>query len=45
MEALGIDYTCLGFLIGLYHLSGFVLAFPGGLLGKRFGDKPVVMTG
>jgi predicted MFS family arabinose efflux permease len=44
IEDLGIDYTRLGFLIGLYHLPGFVLAFPGGLLGKRFGDKPVVMT-
>jgi len=45
MADLGIDYTRLGFLIGLHHLPGFVLAFPGGLLGKRFGDKPVVMAG
>jgi predicted MFS family arabinose efflux permease len=42
MADLGIDYTSLGFLIGLFHLPGFFLAFPGGLLGKRFGDKPVV---
>ena len=42
---LGIDYTRLGVLIGLYHLPGVVLAFPGGLLGKRFGDKRVVMSG
>ena len=45
MADLGIDYTRLGFLIGVHHLPGFALAFPGGLLGKRFGDKPVVMAG
>lgn len=44
MADLGIDYTRLGFLIGLFHLPGFFLAFPGGLLGKRYGDKPVVMA-
>ncbi len=44
MAELGIDYTRLGFLIGLFHLPGFFLAFPGGLLGKRFGDKPVVIS-
>jgi predicted MFS family arabinose efflux permease len=44
MADLGIDYTSLGFLIGLFHLPGFFLAFPGGLLGKRYGDKPVVMA-
>lgn len=44
IEDLGIDYTRLGLLIGLYQLPGFVLALPGGLLGRRFGDKLVVMT-
>jgi predicted MFS family arabinose efflux permease len=44
MADLGIDYTRLGFLIGLFHLPGVFLAFPGGLLGKRFGDKPVVIS-
>ena len=34
---LAIDYTRLGVLIGLYNLPGVFLAFPGGLLGKRFG--------
>lgn len=42
---LDLDYTKLGILIGLYHLPGVVLAFPGGLLGKRFGDKRIVMCG
>lgn len=41
---LQIDYTRLGVLIGLYNLPGVSLAFPGGLLGKRFGDKRVVMS-
>ena len=45
IENIDIDYTGIGFLIGLYQLPGFVLAIPGGLLGKRFGDKLVVMTG
>ncbi len=45
IEDLDIDYTRLGILIGLYHLPGVVLAFPGGLLGKRFGDKRVAMSG
>jgi len=31
IEDLGIDYTRLGLLIGLYQLPGFVLALPGGL--------------
>jgi predicted MFS family arabinose efflux permease len=44
IDVLDIDYTRLGMLIGLYQLPGIVLAFPGGLLGKRFGDKRVVIT-
>jgi predicted MFS family arabinose efflux permease len=45
VEDLAIDYARLGTLIGLYHLPGIALAFPGGLLGKRFGDKRVVAAG
>jgi len=44
MGDLNIDYTRLGALIGLYQLPGIALAFPGGLLGRRFGDKRVVLT-
>ena len=36
---LGINYTQLGTLIGLYQLPGVILAFPGGLLARRFEDK------
>ncbi len=43
VKDLSIDYARLGVLIGLYQLPGIVLAFPGSLLGKRLGDKRVVM--
>jgi MFS family permease len=42
---LGIDYAKLGLLIGLYLLPGVVIAYPGGLLGRYFGDKRTVMVG
>jgi MFS family permease len=42
---LGIDYASVGFLIGLYLLPGVFLALPGGFIGKRFGDKRVVIVG
>ncbi len=45
VEDLGIDYTSVGLLIGLYMAPGVVLAFPAGLLGRRFGDKRVVVIG
>ena len=44
IKDLEIDYTQFGVLIGLYQLPGIFLAFPGGLLGKRFGDKRVVVS-
>src|SRR5262249_16036979 len=40
-----LDYRQIGTLVGLFMLPGLVLALPGGLLGKRFGDKPVVLMG
>ena len=42
---LGIDYTQLGLLIGFYLLPGIVIAYPSGLLGRRFGDKQGAMLG
>jgi predicted MFS family arabinose efflux permease len=42
---LGINYAQLGLLIGLYLLPGIVIAYPGGLLGERFGDKRIAMFG
>jgi MFS family permease len=40
-----ISYTQLGTLIGAYLLPGALIAIPGGWLGKRFGDKRVVLGG
>jgi MFS family permease len=41
----GIDYTQLGLLIGLYLLPGTVIAYPGGVLGRYFGDKRIALSG
>ncbi len=41
----GLDFTQLGLLIGLYLLPGTVIAYPGGLLGRRLGDKRVAVLG
>ncbi len=40
-----IDYASVGTLIGLYLLPGIVVALPGGYLGRRFGEKRMVLTG
>ncbi|WP_188311976.1 MFS transporter [Salinarimonas soli] len=44
-DRLGIGFAEIGTLIGLYTLPGVLLAFPGGLLVRRFGDKPLCCTG
>lgn len=45
MADLGINFAQLGVLLGLYTLPAVALSVPAGLLGKRFGDKRVVMAG
>jgi MFS family permease len=45
VSELGINFTQLGLLIGLFMFPGTVLALPGGLLGARFGEKSVVASG
>jgi predicted MFS family arabinose efflux permease len=45
VEHLALDFALLGALIGAWMLPGVALAIPGGLLGQRFGDKPVVIAG
>ena len=40
---LGLSYAQLGLLIGLYLLPGMVIALPGGMLGQRFGNRPVAL--
>ncbi len=45
VEEFSIDYAAVGTLIGLYLLPGIVLALPGGWLGRRFGEKRMVLAG
>ena len=45
MRDFNTDIADIGLLIGLYLSPGIVLAFPGGAIGKRFGDKPAVLFG
>ncbi|HXZ22911.1 MAG TPA: MFS transporter [Pseudolabrys sp.] len=45
VDALAIEYAAVGTLIGLYLLPGVFIAFPGGMLGERFGTKRVVVAG
>ena len=42
---LGLDQAQAGALIGLYWAPGVLVALPGGWLGSRFGDKPMVLAG
>jgi MFS family permease len=41
---LGLTYTQLGTLIGLYMLPGAFVALPGGVIGHRFGQRRVVVV-
>jgi len=41
----GVNYVEIGSLVGLYMLPGLVVAVPGGFLGRRFGDKRIVLLG
>lgn len=44
-EAFAVGIADIGVLIGLYFSPGMFLASPGGALGRRFGDKQVVLAG
>ena len=41
----GLGYTGLGTLVGAYMLPGIFVALPGGMLGRRLGDRAVVGAG
>jgi predicted MFS family arabinose efflux permease len=43
VDDLGIDYSQVGTLVGLFMLPGIVLALPAGFLGKVYGDKRVTL--
>ncbi|MBT3809918.1 MAG: MFS transporter [Rhodospirillaceae bacterium] len=45
VEDLGIDFTAIGTLIGLFSLLGVVTALPAGFLGQRFGERRVCIFG
>ncbi|WP_316185601.1 MFS transporter [Bradyrhizobium sp. SZCCHNRI1003] len=40
-----LRYVDIGTLVGLYLLPGALVAIPSGLLGRRFGDKHIVLCG
>jgi len=44
VEELQLTWVQLGSLIGLYMLPGAVFALPGGVLGRRFGDRRMVVV-
>ncbi len=41
----GLDYAALGSLVGVYMAPGILVALPGGLLGRQYGERPVVGAG
>ena len=41
---LGLSYTQLGTLIGIYMLPGAFIALPGGVIGQRLGERRVVIA-
>jgi predicted MFS family arabinose efflux permease len=45
MQDLAIDYSQIGMLLGAYLLPGVVVAFPAGLLGRRFRDRTLGLAG
>jgi MFS family permease len=45
LERFGLGYASLGGLIGLYMAPGILVALPGGLLGRRYGEGAVVGGG
>jgi len=45
MKEYGVGLGDIGFLISLYLAPGIVIALPGGEIGRRFGDKRVVLFG
>jgi predicted MFS family arabinose efflux permease len=45
IDDMGVDFAVLGTMFGAFMLPGVVLALPGGLLGQRFGDRRIALTG
>ena len=45
MQKFAVGLTEIGLLIGLYLAPGIVIAYPGGAIGRRFGDSQAVAGG
>jgi predicted MFS family arabinose efflux permease len=45
VQDFGVDYTGVGTLVGLYMIPGLFLTVPSGFIGRRFGDKRIVLLG
>ena len=45
VDDLRLSYAQLGTLVGLYLLPGVALALPGGVVGRRFGERRTVVWG
>jgi MFS family permease len=45
MSKFKVGISDIGLLIGLYLSPGILLALPGGAIGRRFGEKSVVLAG
>jgi MFS family permease len=43
MKEFGVALADIGLMISLYHVPGLIFAVPGGEIGRRFGDKPMVL--
>ncbi len=43
MREFGVALADIGLMISLYHAPGIVFAVPGGEIGRRFGEKPMVL--
>lgn len=44
MREFAVALADIGLMISLYHAPGIIFAVPGGEIGRRFGEKPVVMV-
>lgn len=44
-NSFGIGLSDIGFLIGIYLAPGLIIAFPGGAIGRHFGDRRVILLG
>ena len=44
-ESLGLDYTQIGMLLGLFMLTSVFLSLPSGMMASRLGDRTALWIG